>query len=112
MLFSTAHWQPLVNGYSDHIPADFRKPHFVLDSFPSNDTLRACCAGRVRYISDSLGHVRPRQTEIRGAARAVRALSARAGVGRTDDVRIDADGADRCLSPAFHGRRGRRLLDR
>ena len=24
MLNSTAHWQPLVNGYSDHIPADFR----------------------------------------------------------------------------------------
>ena len=24
MLASTAHWQPLVNGYSDHIPQDFR----------------------------------------------------------------------------------------
>ena len=24
MLASTAHWQPLINGYSDHIPQDFR----------------------------------------------------------------------------------------
>ena len=34
MLNSTAHWQPLVNGYSDHIPADFRKTVMPLSSFP------------------------------------------------------------------------------
>ena len=31
MLFSTAHWLPLVNGYSDVIPADFREAAPVLD---------------------------------------------------------------------------------
>ena len=40
MLFSTAHWFPLVNGYSDYIPADFREAAVVLDSFPSTDSFR------------------------------------------------------------------------
>ena len=34
MLNSTAHWQPLVNGYSDHIPADFRRTVMPMSSFP------------------------------------------------------------------------------
>ena len=41
MVLSTTHWMPLVNGYSDYIPQDFREAAFVLDSFPSNDTF-AC----------------------------------------------------------------------
>jgi hypothetical protein len=35
MLWSTTHWQPLVNGYSDHIPQDFRDAAPVLATFPS-----------------------------------------------------------------------------
>jgi len=35
MLTSTAHWQPLINGYSDHIPQDFRDNAPVLATFPS-----------------------------------------------------------------------------
>ena len=35
MLLSTAHWQPLVNGYSDHIPQDFRDNALPLSGFPS-----------------------------------------------------------------------------
>jgi 4-amino-4-deoxy-L-arabinose transferase-like glycosyltransferase len=38
MLLSTAHWQPLVNGYSDHIPQDFRDNALPLSGFPSRDS--------------------------------------------------------------------------
>ncbi len=50
MLFSTAHWFPLVNGYSDHLPQDFREAAVVLDSFPSNDAFAVLRKRRVRYI--------------------------------------------------------------
>ena len=35
MLGSTWHWQPLINGYSDHIPQDFRDHAPILATFPS-----------------------------------------------------------------------------
>jgi hypothetical protein len=38
MLLSAAHWQPLVNGYSDHIPQDFRDNATPLSGFPSRDS--------------------------------------------------------------------------
>ena len=38
MLASTAHWQPLINGYSDHIPQDFRDNAPMLDTFPSRES--------------------------------------------------------------------------
>ena len=40
MLASTAHWQPLINGYSDHIPQDFRDAAPTLNSFPSREVIR------------------------------------------------------------------------
>jgi hypothetical protein len=51
MLFSTAHWQPLVNGYSDNIPADFRTLAPVLATFPSRESFDAMRERRVRYLS-------------------------------------------------------------
>ena len=51
LLFSTTHWQPLVNGYSDHIPADFRTLATILASFPSRESFDAMRERRVRYIS-------------------------------------------------------------
>jgi hypothetical protein len=51
MLFSTLHWQPLLNGYSDHIPADFRTLATILASFPSRESFDAMRERRVRYIS-------------------------------------------------------------
>lgn len=51
MLFSTAHWFPMVNGYSDHIPPDFREAAYVLDSFPSDQALQVLKRRRVRYIA-------------------------------------------------------------
>jgi hypothetical protein len=35
MLLSTTHWQPLINGYSDHIPAFFRTIALPVSGFPS-----------------------------------------------------------------------------
>jgi hypothetical protein len=51
MLFSTWHWMPLVNGYSDAIPADFRADAPILQSFPSREAFLALERHRVRYIA-------------------------------------------------------------
>jgi hypothetical protein len=65
MVLSAAHWMPLVNGYSDHIPKDFRDAAFVLDSFPSNDTFAVLQRHRVRYIAVHWNMYGPRAEEIR-----------------------------------------------
>jgi hypothetical protein len=65
MVFSTAHWMPLINGYSDHIPDDFRKAAFVLDSFPSNDAFAVLQKHRARYLGIHWDMYGPRQEEIR-----------------------------------------------
>ena len=51
MLNSTAHWQPLVNGYSDHIPADFRAAAPILATFPSQASFDEMRERRVRYLT-------------------------------------------------------------
>ena len=65
MVFSTAHWMPLINGYSDHIPGDFREAAFVLDSFPSNDAFAALQKHRARYVGVHWDMYGPRAEEIR-----------------------------------------------
>jgi hypothetical protein len=65
MVLSTTHWMPLVNGYSDYIPPDFRPTAFVLDSFPSNDTFAVLRRHRVRYIGIHWDMYGPRADEIR-----------------------------------------------
>lgn len=65
MMFSTSHWMPLVNGYSDVIPQDFRDTAFVLDSFPSTDAFRVLARKRVRYITIHWDMFGPRADEIR-----------------------------------------------
>ncbi len=65
MVLSTAHWLPLVNGYSDHIPLDFRQAAFVLDSFPSVDAFHVLRTHRVRYIGLHWTMYGPRADEIR-----------------------------------------------
>jgi hypothetical protein len=65
MVLSASHWMPLVNGYSDYIPPDFRETAFVLDSFPSTDTLRVLQKHRVRYIGIHWDMYGPRVDEIR-----------------------------------------------
>jgi hypothetical protein len=65
MLFSTSHWMPMVNGYSDVIPADFREAAPVLDGFPSNDAFATLARRRVRYIAIHWDMYAGRQDEIR-----------------------------------------------
>ena len=50
MLTSTAHWMPLVNGYSDSVPADFRTNARILAEFPSVDAFRILQSLGVRYV--------------------------------------------------------------
>jgi hypothetical protein len=50
MLASTAHWMPLVNGYSDHIPDDFREMVLDVSTFPSRAAFRHLQQRRVRYV--------------------------------------------------------------
>lgn len=49
MLASTAHWQPLINGYSDHIPQDFRDNAPVLARFPSRESFAILEPMQARY---------------------------------------------------------------
>ena len=69
MLFSTSHWFPLVNGYSDHIPADFREAAVVLDSFPSDRGFNVLKRRRVRYIAIHWDLFGSRRAEIEGRLR-------------------------------------------
>jgi hypothetical protein len=50
MLGSTAHWQPLINGYSDHIPQDFRDSAQQLRGFPSRPAFAALEKYGARYV--------------------------------------------------------------
>ena len=49
MLASTAHWQPLINGYSDHIPQDFRDHAPTLVNFPSPESFAILQPMQARY---------------------------------------------------------------
>lgn len=49
MLNSTYHWQPLINGYSDHIPQDFRDNSKILATFPSPEAFRVLESLGARY---------------------------------------------------------------
>jgi len=55
MLWSTYHWQPMVNGYSDHIPQWFRDAAVPLSSFPTRESLDMLRPMGVRY---ALFHLR------------------------------------------------------
>jgi hypothetical protein len=49
MLASTAHWMPMVNGYSDYIPPDFYEHVMALAPFPSRDAFKILEPIAVRY---------------------------------------------------------------
>jgi hypothetical protein len=50
MLGSTAHWQPLVNGYSDYIPPDWSESTLLLSSFPNPEGFNILRTRRARYV--------------------------------------------------------------
>lgn len=49
MRYSTAHWMPLINGYSDFIPPDFSESAEAVRGFPSRDAFAALAARNPRY---------------------------------------------------------------
>jgi hypothetical protein len=49
MLKSTAHWMPMMNGYSDYIPKDFLDNVTTLAPFPSRDAFKILESRGVRY---------------------------------------------------------------
>ena len=63
--WSTTHWMPLVNGYSDVIPDDFREAAVVLAAFPSDDGFRVLAKHRVRYIAVHWDMFGPRAEDVR-----------------------------------------------
>jgi hypothetical protein len=65
MMFSTRHWMPMMNGYSDVIPKDFRESAVVLASFPSNAAFQVLAKHRVRYLTIHWDMFGQRQEEIR-----------------------------------------------
>ena len=62
MLDSTVHWKPLVDAYSDHIPADFDAKAEALADFPSLTSLHEMKRDRVRY---AVVHFEPYSDEMR-----------------------------------------------
>ncbi len=50
MLPSTFHWRPLINGYSDYIPPDFREMVIPVSSFPNPESFKILQQHRVRYV--------------------------------------------------------------
>jgi len=49
MFFSTYHWQPLINGYSDHIPKDFLDTVEEISKFPTPRAFELLEARDARY---------------------------------------------------------------
>jgi hypothetical protein len=50
MYYSTFHWRPLVNGYTDYIPPDFREMVVPVSSFPNQESFAILKRLRVRYV--------------------------------------------------------------
>ena len=67
MLFSTTHWMPMVNGYSDVIPLDFRQSAAILATFPSREAFAVLAHHRVRYIGVHWDMYGPRADATRRA---------------------------------------------
>jgi hypothetical protein len=55
MLGATVHWQPLINGYSDHIPAEWRETVTPLSSFPTRESFSILGKLGARYAVFHLG---------------------------------------------------------
>lgn len=51
LLASTAHWQPLINGYGDHIPQDFRDNAPIIRQFPSRESWALLERLGARYVA-------------------------------------------------------------
>ena len=77
MVESTFHWQPLINGYSDHMPGDHFDSMPVLQTFPSPEAFALLHAKGVRWIVVHLDKYPPGvgpelRTQLAGMAERVR----------------------------------------
>jgi hypothetical protein len=50
MLGSTVHWMPLINGYSDYIPPEWRRTVLPLSSFPTREAFGILGRLNARYV--------------------------------------------------------------
>jgi hypothetical protein len=50
MFWSAWHWNPLVNGYSDYIPPDFREIAVPINAFPDPGSFEIARERRIRYV--------------------------------------------------------------
>jgi hypothetical protein len=69
MLLSTYHWHPLLNGYSDHVPRDFREIAAPVSRFPSEEAFRLLEARDVRYVLFHLNLYGARRDDLLAALR-------------------------------------------
>lgn len=65
MLYSTSHWMPMPNGYSDHTPVRFRADANSLESFPSDSSFRTLQGMGVRYLGVHWDRYGARAAEVR-----------------------------------------------
>jgi len=49
MLYSTTHWRPMVNGYSDFIPDDYLRTKRTISTFPSQEAFHLLRQRGARY---------------------------------------------------------------
>ena len=66
MFFSTYHWQPLINGYSDHMPKDFLETIEPISRFPTPESFALMRERDARYVLlhlDDYHPVRRREVE-------------------------------------------------
>lgn len=65
MFDSIWHWQPLINGYSDYIPQDFRDMAIPINGFPDAESFRILRAHQAKYVVihlDTYGDAAKRET--------------------------------------------------
>ncbi len=64
MLNSTAHWQPILNGYSGFQPASFNQHAADLGGFPDARAIDALSAAGVSYVFVHANRMTPAQLEV------------------------------------------------
>ena len=91
MLYSTQHWMPLLNGYSDHAPTGFWSEASTLETFPSDDSFQVLRNRGVRYVGVHWDRYGARAGEIRARLQSYkRYLQPVAMSGRTELYEIIA----------------------
>ena len=87
LLFSTAHWRPIVNGFGRQDPPGHRATMETVSRFPAADAIQRLCDLEVRYVVLHTG----RASELRKAAEEAERNPAITSLGRFgDDLLFDA----------------------